>query len=82
MKKKSRINKFRGKRVGLSILKVLEVILKNVYYLIVGIVSFIITIYLATERAFLKGFKKSPKTLNSMGISLILLPFYHVQCKL
>ena len=73
MKKRSRINKFRGKRVGLSILKVIEVILKNVYYLMVGIVYLIVKGYLMTERAFLKGFKKFPVWLKRTILLTILL---------
>lgn len=73
MKKKSRINKFRGKRVGLSILKALEVILKNVYYLIVGITYLIVKGYLKAEKLFLKGFKKFPVWLRRVIILTLLI---------
>ena len=58
---KTRTNKFRGKRVGLLLTKMFKEVLKDIYYVLVGLVYILLKSYVEFEKAFIKVFKMLPK---------------------
>lgn len=58
---KTRTNKFRGERVGLLLTKMFKEVLKDIYYVLVGLVYILLKSYVEFEKAFIKVFKMLPK---------------------
>lgn len=70
---KTRTNKFRGKRVGLLLIEIIKEVLKDIYYVLVGMVYIAVKTYVAFEKAFLRVWKSFPKWLVRIIVWVMLI---------
>lgn len=73
MKKESRTNKYRGKRVELKFEELIKVLFKDIYYVLVGLVYIVVKTYVAFEKAFLKVWSMLPKWVIRIMVWVMLI---------
>lgn len=76
MKKVTRMSKRRKAQAKRNIKKLFRTIIKDIYYLIVGLIYLIIISYEALENGFVKLFKKTPKWLLRIMIWTMLFNIF------
>ena len=78
---KTRTNKFRGKRVWLVLIRLCKAIIKNVYYILVGLVYLVLKTYIEFEKAFLKVWGMLPKWFRRLAIWLMIINIFALNDK-
>lgn len=77
----SKLNKKRKAQVKKNVIWLIKAILKDFYYILVGIVYIILSTYIAFEKAFLKVFKMMPKWFNRLAIWLMIANIFALNDK-
>lgn len=78
---KTRTNKFRGKRVWLVLIRLFKTILKDIYYMLVGLVYLILKTYIEFEKAFLKVWGMLPRWFRRLAIWLMIINIFALNDK-
>lgn len=75
MKKRvtTRMNKLRRKQIKYSLISLIKALLKNVYYLLIGIAYVILKVYVELEKGFIKLWKLLPIWVKRIIIIVMLI---------